>query len=295
MSDLVKISELSSVEDLNTSDMLEISQPRLGGILSNKMSLGQLGEALGVNTQLGFFYQANAYDIPISTSNMMINKLSFSLNRDTDVDNWTETTINTTFDQGSTQIVAYISYRLNGTEMSRTPIETWKSDGYHTLNLGYHIPSLVAETQYRWEVYIRLEGGTGVVERNSSVTVLTVIGFSEEQRWDGTIGMELEVGKFSDQQTIKSFTVSQPNVDVDILSVREHYYEDNIPYFSETQTFQGIQDSGLVTPSVWTLDYVLRGCNGNSAAEGAYDAGDDLYDNENEITDGATCITCGLF
>lgn len=294
MPDLVKISELSSAEDLNTSDMLEISQPRFGGILSNKMSLGQLGEALGVNTQLGFFYQANAYDIPVSTSNMMINKLNFVLNRDTDVDNWTEMTINTTFNEGSNQIIAYISYRLNGTEMSRTPIETWKSDGYHTLNLGYHVPALTADVQYRWEVYLRLEGGTGVVERNSSVTVLTVIGFSEEQRWDGTIGMELEVSKFSDQQTIKKLTASQPSVNTDILSVREHYYE-NIPYFSDTQTCHGIQDSGLVTPTVWTLDYVLRGCNGNNAAEGAYDAGDDLYDNENETTDGATCLTCGLF
>lgn len=295
MPDLIKISELSSAENLNTSDMLEISQPRFGGILSNKMSLGQLGEALDVNTQLGFFYQVNAYNIPVSTSNMMINKLGFILNRDTDVDNWTEMTVNTVFNQGSNQIVAFISYRLNGMEMSRTPIETWKSDGYHTLNLGYHIPALSAEVQYRWEVYLRLEGGTGLVERNSSITVLTVIGFSEEQRWDGTIGMELEVGKFSDRQTIKPFTISQPSIDTDILSIKKHYYENDIPYFSDTQTCQKIQDSGFNTPSVWTLDYVLRGCNGNGAAEGAYDAGDDLYDNENETTGGATCITCGLF
>ena len=276
----IKISELDSANELQLTDKVELSQPLAGGgFLSKSATLEQLGAVFNQNAQLKFVIGVNGREISVGNSNVMVVRVQFDVVKDIDVDAWSEIKINTTFNEGSSRIVAYITYRHNGTEMSRIPIETWGNDGYHTLNLGYHIPMVEAAVGHRWEVFIRLEGGTGIVERNSATTVLTVLGSSSEQHWDGTIGYEIAVPEVS--TSIKTPTIiGNFNIDNTILDGMRFFYTANIPnYVTNIPISTIIEKMEHPYVTVYTLDYVLR-------------CGEDFYD---EGIDPLTSITGGGF
>lgn len=209
----IKISELDQAESLTFNDLVEISRPEIINEVvsyqSHSATIEQLSGLIEGSNQIGYRYSVNGRKQLVGSSNTAICQIrDFSILKDSDANNWSEFTINTTFAPGSNKIIAYVSYTLNGVSIPRNPIETWTVDGYHTMNLGYLIRNLKAGQGYTWIVYLRLEGGTGEIEIGEASSVITVIGFTEEQRWSGEINKEEKVPLYSSPILLKDAVAS---------------------------------------------------------------------------------------
>lgn len=263
----VKISELDQAESLTFNDLVEISRPEtINEVLSyqsHSASIKQLSEVIVGATRLGYFRYWNPSPITVGSSKTKICTLAnLSLLQDTDADIWTEFTINTQFNSGSNIIKAYITYYHNGVEMPRYPIETWNIDGQHTVNLGYHLRDLRCDQGHKWEVYLRLEGGIGTIETGDTMTVITVIGFSEEQRWDGTISGIEEIPEYTQKYSLKDI-VDTLNIQINDLGPRGQEFKESISKYNQISNLISIRDTTQegVTKcviNIHELDYVLR-------------------------------------
>ena len=95
------------------------------------------------------------------------------------------------------QAAVFVTYELNDSEiLAHRPVETWGS-GRHILSLYYPIDDLVPNITNTFNVYLRMEGGTGKIETGGCIASISGQGMAAAAAWDGTVTVEESVGRFA--------------------------------------------------------------------------------------------------
>ena len=93
--------------------------------------------------------------------------------------------------------VAYVTYEFNDSEvLIHHPVETWGS-GRHILSLFYPIDNLVPNITNTFNVHLRVENGTALVETGGCIASISGQGMAAGAAWDGTIVAEEYIGRFA--------------------------------------------------------------------------------------------------
>ena len=92
---------------------------------------------------------------------------------------------------------AYVTYEFNDSEiLAHCPAETWGS-GKHILSLYYPIDGLVPNITNTFNVYLRIEGGTGEIGTGGCIASISGQGMAAAAAWDGTVTVEESVSRFA--------------------------------------------------------------------------------------------------
>lgn len=93
--------------------------------------------------------------------------------------------------------VAHFVFELNDVVIDiHQPEETWHS-GRHTIMLYYPIDHVIANYRNNFNVYMRMECGTGSVETGNCLAAITGQSMGAEEAWDGEIRIEEKITAFS--------------------------------------------------------------------------------------------------
>lgn len=92
--------------------------------------------------------------------------------------------------------VASVTYELNDEEiLIHHPVETW-GNGKHVLPLYYPIEKLIPNFTNTFNVYLRMEHGTGQIETGGCIASISGQGMAAVAGWDGKIELQEMVGRF---------------------------------------------------------------------------------------------------
>ncbi|EHF07847.1 hypothetical protein HMPREF1020_00389 [Clostridium sp. 7_3_54FAA] len=92
--------------------------------------------------------------------------------------------------------MASVKYELNDEEiLIHYPVETWGS-GKHVLPLYYPIEKLIPNFTNTFNVYLRMEGGTGQIETGGCIASISGQGMAAAAGWDGKIELQETVDRF---------------------------------------------------------------------------------------------------
>lgn len=93
--------------------------------------------------------------------------------------------------------VAHFIFEFNDVVIDiHQPEETWHS-GRHTIMLYYPIDHAIANYRNIFNVYMRMEGGTGNVETGNCLAAITGQSMGAGEAWDGEIRIEEKITAFS--------------------------------------------------------------------------------------------------
>lgn len=94
-------------------------------------------------------------------------------------------------------VVAHFVFELNDVVIDiHQPEETWHS-GRHTIMLYYPIDHVIANYRNNFNVYMRMECGTGSVETGNCLAAITGQSMGAGEAWDGEIRIEEKITAFS--------------------------------------------------------------------------------------------------
>ncbi len=92
--------------------------------------------------------------------------------------------------------VCSVTFEFNDTiNTLHCPVETWHS-GKHILSLYYPIESIVPNVTNTFNVYLKLENGTGLVGIGDCIASISGQAMGAAATWDGKIELEETVGRF---------------------------------------------------------------------------------------------------
>lgn len=109
----------------------------------------------------------------------------------------TETTVNVSVEAelpvtvtADGRVVARVRYVFNDEEiLTHYPAETWGS-GKHVLPLYYPIEELIPNFTNTFQVFLRLEGGSGQIDTGGCIASISGQGMAAAPAWDGKIVLE---------------------------------------------------------------------------------------------------------
>lgn len=91
--------------------------------------------------------------------------------------------------------VAYVKYELNDEEiLIHYPVETWGS-GKHVLPLYYPLEKLIPNFTNTFNVYLRMEDGSGQIETGGCIASISGQGMAAAAGWDGKIELQETIGR----------------------------------------------------------------------------------------------------
>lgn len=131
---------------------------------------------------------------PISVANdpVKVVEITFTTNKETDVEVWHEIQLQTARTSGQDDMTVQAVYYLDENEISRKPIETFGDDAFHILDLHYMMN--IEETgSHKWEVFLEASGGTAAIRANDAMAVLKGQGISKADGWTGVIILDDEL------------------------------------------------------------------------------------------------------
>lgn len=92
--------------------------------------------------------------------------------------------------------VCYVTFEMNDTvNILHCPVETWHS-GKHILSLCYPIESIVPNVTNTFNVYLRVENGTGSVGVGDCIASISGQAMGAASAWDGKIEIEEKFTRF---------------------------------------------------------------------------------------------------
>ncbi len=95
------------------------------------------------------------------------------------------------------QAVVTFTFEFNDEEiLTHYPVETWHS-GKHTILLYYPIEDVVANYTNTFNVYMKVEGGSGTVDIGGCIASISGQSMGADAAWDGKLEIEESVGKFA--------------------------------------------------------------------------------------------------
>ncbi len=93
--------------------------------------------------------------------------------------------------------VCYVTFELNNAEiLLHHPVETWHS-GKHILSLYYPIENIVPNITNTFNVYLRMEDGSGSVGIGDCIASISGQAMAAAAAWDGRIDIEESAALFS--------------------------------------------------------------------------------------------------
>lgn len=123
--------------------------------------------------------------------------------------------------------VAYVTFEFNDEEiLLHHPVETWGS-GKHILSLYYPIDNLVPNITNTFNVYLRIENGTGEIETGACIASISGQAMAATAAWDGKITVEESVGLFriGGGLNVKGYT---DMIQMETMELVQRSYADNI-------------------------------------------------------------------
>ena len=94
------------------------------------------------------------------------------------------------------RVVACVRYVFNDEEiLTHYPAETWGS-GKHVLALYFPIEELIPNFTNTFQVFLRLEGGSGQIDTGGCIASISGQGMAAAPAWDGKIALEETVSAF---------------------------------------------------------------------------------------------------
>lgn len=95
------------------------------------------------------------------------------------------------------KVLCYVTFELNDDIITvHCPVETWMS-GKHILSLYYPIESVIPNITNTFNVYLRMENGTGTVGIGDCIASISGQAMAAAPAWDGKIELEEKVGLFA--------------------------------------------------------------------------------------------------
>ena len=95
------------------------------------------------------------------------------------------------------KVICYVTFELNDAEiLLHRPVETWHS-GKHILSLYYPIENVVPNITNTFNVYMRMENGSGTVGIGDCIASISGQAMAAAAAWDGKITIEESVGLFA--------------------------------------------------------------------------------------------------
>ena len=125
------------------------------------------------------------------------------------------------------KVICYVTFELNDAEiLLHRPVETWHS-GKHILSLYYPIENVVPNITNTFNVYLRMEKGSGTVGIGDCIASISGQAMAAAAAWDGKITIEETAALFSigGGLTAKSFTDA---IAVETMELVQRNYSDTI-------------------------------------------------------------------
>lgn len=95
------------------------------------------------------------------------------------------------------KVICYVTFELNDAEiLLHRPVETWHS-GRHILSLYYPIENEVPNITNTFNVYLRMENGSGTVGIGDCIASISGQAMVAAAAWDGKITIEESIGLFT--------------------------------------------------------------------------------------------------
>ena len=94
------------------------------------------------------------------------------------------------------KVLCYVTFELNDAVITvHCPVETWMS-GKHILSLYYPIERIVPNITNTFNVYLRMENGTGAVGIGDCIASISGQAMGAAAAWDGKIEVEEKITRF---------------------------------------------------------------------------------------------------
>ena len=123
--------------------------------------------------------------------------------------------------------VCYVTFELNNAEiLLHHPVETWHS-GKHILSLYYPIENIVPNITNTFNVYLRMEGGSGSVEIGGCIASISGQAMAAAAAWDGRIDIEETSALFSVSGGLQTRGFTE-TVDVGTMELVQKSYADTM-------------------------------------------------------------------
>lgn len=122
---------------------------------------------------------------------------------------------------------AYVTFEFNDEEiLAHHPVETWGS-GKHILSLYYPIDNLVPNITNAFNVYLRMENGTGEIETGACIASISGQAMAAAAAWDGKITVEESTGLFriGGGMNVRGYT---DVVQIETMELVQRSYSDSI-------------------------------------------------------------------
>ena len=119
--------------------------------------------------------------------------------------------------------VCYVTFELNNAEiLLHHPVETWHS-GKHILSLYYPIENIVPNITNTFNVYLRMEGGSGSVGIGDCIASISGQAMAAAAAWDGRIDIEETAALFTIRGGLKAKGISDIIATETMELVRRNY------------------------------------------------------------------------
>ena len=123
--------------------------------------------------------------------------------------------------------VCYVTFELNNAEiLLHHPVETWHS-GKHILSLYYPIENIVPNITNTFNVYLRMEDGSGSVEIGGCIASISGQAMAAAAAWDGRIDIEETSALFSVSGGLQARGFTEA-VDVGTMELVQKSYADTM-------------------------------------------------------------------
>ena len=123
--------------------------------------------------------------------------------------------------------VCYVTFELNNAEiLLHHPVETWHS-GKHILSLYYPIENIVPNITNTFNVYLRMEGGSGSVGIGDCIASISGQAMAAAAAWDGRIDIEESATLFSINSGLQATGFTEA-VDVGTMELVQKSYADTM-------------------------------------------------------------------
>ena len=123
--------------------------------------------------------------------------------------------------------VCYVTFELNNVEiLLHHPVETWHS-GKHILSLYYPIENIVPNITNTFNVYLRMEDGSGSVGIGDCIASISGQAMAAAAAWDGRIDIEESAALFSINSGLQARGFTEA-VDVGTMELVQKSYADTM-------------------------------------------------------------------
>ena len=123
--------------------------------------------------------------------------------------------------------VCYVTFELNNAEiLLHHPVETWHS-GKHILSLYYPIENIVPNITNTFNVYLRMEGGSGSVGIGDCIASISGQAMAAAAAWDGRIDIEETAALFTIRGGLMAKGISD-TISMETMELVQRSYTDTL-------------------------------------------------------------------